>query len=144
MFARMKIAHKLPALFVLLALITVLIATTMSYLGARATLVAESENKLALALKARADAFRTWLGTIDGDIVIQASSPATVTALQEFSSAWTLLGDGAEGYLQDAYIHSNSNPTGGKHRLDAARDGSRYSAVHAKYRKGKCPEFPTV
>ena len=36
-------------------------------------------------------------------------------------------------HLQEQYIAENPHPTGGKHRLDAATDGSEYSAVHRTY-----------
>jgi len=35
--------------------------------------------------------------------------------------------------LQDLYITNNSYPTGEKHKLDFARDGSRYSQAHRHY-----------
>ena len=40
---------------------------------------------------------------------------------------------GALSTLQDLYIESNPNPTGEKHMLDAASDGSAYSASHGHY-----------
>lgn len=36
-------------------------------------------------------------------------------------------------YLQYYYIAANSYPVGQKHRLNRARDGSRYSAIHGRY-----------
>lgn len=36
-------------------------------------------------------------------------------------------------YLQYYYIAANSYPVGEKHRLNQARDGSRYSAIHGRY-----------
>jgi PAS domain S-box-containing protein len=42
-------------------------------------------------------------------------------------------GDGIARVLQDAYIARNRNPTGEKHLLDDASDGTQYSAVHKQY-----------
>ncbi len=36
-------------------------------------------------------------------------------------------------FLQEQFIAANPNPTGEKHRLDDAGDGSTYSTVHARY-----------
>ncbi len=35
--------------------------------------------------------------------------------------------------LQYHYIQNNKNPLGNKHKLDAAKDGSRYSRIHSQY-----------
>lgn len=53
---------------------------------------------------------------------------------EEFESSETYVpGDATALVLQELFIARNPNPTGEKHKMDDAGDGSAYSAIHRRY-----------
>ena len=76
---------------------------------------------------------QSYLDSIEQDLRIVASHPATGQAVREFTEAWKQLGNDPTTTLQRLYIEENPHPTGQKENLDAATDGSTYSQVHADY-----------
>lgn len=88
-------------------------------------------------LEARAalaeESLKNYFISILTDLTFLSKDPAIISAFQEFSKTYELLGDKAAEELQEKYIHENPNPWGQKERLDDAKDGSEYSQVHKKY-----------
>ena len=133
LFNRMKIAQKLPAAIVGSGLLLGIGLGTTSYWEAETQSLNRVEIELAAVLAGRKSALNDYLASIEQDIRYTATNPAVVSALGEFDSAWDALGGNQMDELQRLYITDNPNPTGDKHLLDAADDGSQYSQVHAAY-----------
>lgn len=73
-----------------------------------------------------------YLSTIDKELSLLAKDLSTVSAIEEFTTAWYELESPTE-YLQNAYITKNPYPTGEKQKLVKANDLSTYSTIHQKY-----------
>jgi methyl-accepting chemotaxis protein len=86
--------------------------------------------KLSAIADGRLDAVMTYLQSIEEDLLLVASNPMTVGALDDFDAGWTALPN-PESRLQSLYVDDNPYPVGERERLDDASDGSAYSAVHA-------------
>lgn len=91
-----------------------------------------SESRLEAIASERATALENYLASIEADLLTTAHLDWTIDAARDFSQAWQQL-DRPTETLQRLYIEDNPHPTGSKENLDAAADGSRYSAVHAEY-----------
>ncbi len=128
-----NISLKLPAIIVILSLLTGGLTAMMSYSNARNSLKVESEEKLGAVLGGRVEVLQEWLHSIEIDIESQSFSPTIYHAIEEFTVAWAEIPGDQKAYLQDWYIQRNPNPTGSKENLDFASDGSQYSDLHAKY-----------
>lgn len=98
----------------------------------RSTTAAEdaAQAKLTAIADGRLDAVTTYLRSIEEDLILVASNPMTVEALNEFDAGWDALPN-PESRLQSLYVDDNPHPIGERERLDDASDGSAYSAVHA-------------
>lgn len=82
---------------------------------------------------ARKEQLSDYLGSIEEDLKLTASNETVVDALAAFDRTYGELGTSPNEALRQAYITGNPNPTGQKHKLDAAADGSDYSTTHARY-----------
>ncbi len=136
MFSRtngLKISQKLPAVILGTALTLGVGLGSVNYYEASTQALHTVEHELDAVLAGRADALSFYLATIEQDIHFMSTSPTVISALGEFQVAWQELGGDQTEALQKLYITDNPNKTGEKHLLDAADDGSRYSAAHAKY-----------
>ena len=74
-----------------------------------------------------------YLNSVAADFEYLGAAPTTREALLRFDAAY---GQTEPQALQSAYIDDNPHPTGSKHLLDAADDGSGYSTVHGKFHLG--------
>jgi methyl-accepting chemotaxis protein len=131
-FDSISLARKLPFVIVFFA-ITIAVATgLLGVIDQRALALREAETRLSQVTHARLDAVELWLNGVEGDLVTQAASPATPEVLTALDAAFAEFADPVRR-LHDLYITSNPNPTGSKHLLDRARDGSEYSTLHGTY-----------
>ena len=135
-----SVAVKVPALMVGLIAASILAVGSLSVRMSGAALEREATARLETVLDTRADAVRTWFETQGNDLVALAQQPATVTAMAGFAMAWADLpaeGDAARrDYLHRHYITGNSFPAGERNGLEAAQDGSSYSALHGRVHAG--------
>ena len=129
----LKIAQKLPLIIVGCALLMAVGVGASSYWKAASTIEAATDAKFEAALAARQTSFAKYLTSIEQDLEIMSTSPQVAAAIRNFTRAWNVLGENATQHLQSAYITDNPHPTGEKHLLDAASDGSFYSRVHERY-----------
>ncbi|HCD51562.1 MAG TPA: hypothetical protein DEQ34_03885, partial [Balneolaceae bacterium] len=76
-----------------------------------------------------------YFETIDAHLSTLANNTEVIEAIHEFDTAWDEIGQEFEPteYLQRNYITDNPNPTGSKHELFIAPDGSHYSDLHQKF-----------
>ena len=77
----------------------------------------------------RTDQLRQALNNIEDDLNIHASSALVQRAVRQLDEAWRALERPTET-LQRLYIEESPHPVGEKDKLDAAADGSQYSALH--------------
>lgn len=131
-FSRLTIAKKLPALIVAAVVISISAVGIIGYEISKFELHHESEEKLVALGAARTEALHSYLGSIEEDLKVLAANEAVQNATVAFSRAYASFSNPVS-YLQDKYIDSNPFPTGQKEKLDYAKDGSKYSSVHAAY-----------
>jgi methyl-accepting chemotaxis protein len=134
-FTNMSLSRKIPGLIAGVALISVVAIGLLSYFQAASSLRQGAEEKFTALVEARHDALGSYLGTIREDLAVVAGSEVATEALAAYERGFNEVGLGgdAKKTLQNLYIESNPNPLGEKHKLDAADDGSAYSASHARY-----------
>lgn len=126
-------ATKIPAIIIVVGVISGIAASTQGYIGARDAVKAEAESKLLAVMDARVSALQNWIGTIEADLTTQARNPTTHAATTAFVQGWRDLGENQTRDLQELYIRKNPHPLGEKEKLDAAPDGSSYSNAHARF-----------
>lgn len=127
-----RISKKLPIMMVFLALLNAAaLGTTaiVNYYNGTVASKVESIESLSNSVEA---ALSEYLASIEEDLSVQAHSQQTIDGLRNFTGAFAKIPAPAE-YLHKAYITDNPNPTGEKQKLDMAKDGSEWSAWHAKY-----------
>lgn len=131
--AKRQLRVVIPAIIVAIAVFSTAIASVASFLIGRDALNQEATNKLVALADSREHELADYLGSIRQDLLIQAENPAIKQMLGEFIEGWQALEGNQEKKLQDLYINDNPHPTGSKDKLVDAKDGSRYSEVHAQY-----------
>jgi len=139
-FSKTKISFKIAGLVILLGMTSAAITAGLTYNKSKASLVVESESRLEAVLANRKIGLEEFLSSIEKSLETEVQNPGVKAALVEFEKAWAELPPEKTSYLQDQYITRNPHPTGNKDELDAAQDGTSYSAVHAKYH----PYFRTL
>ena len=126
-----KIAVKIPLLLTA-ALVTLALATgTANFLNASDALRSARQDMLQAVVGARSAQLHAYLQTIEQDLRFMSANPAVIGATTRFTAAYAEL-DNPVSALQRLYISENPHPTGEKEKLDAANDGSSYSALHAE------------
>ncbi len=128
-----KISRKLPLSFFITTLFASVLIGAVSYWKASSDLRHEAEKEYYGFAASRAAAMRFYLDSIKQDLDSLSESSMTQDALTGFAGAWGKLGSDPSKTLQAAYITDNPNPTGEKHKLDAASGDADYHKVHAKY-----------
>jgi methyl-accepting chemotaxis protein len=128
-----KITRKLPAQTIISALVCCLITSGIAIRYAQDALRHDEISKMETVVYSRIAALQTYLGDIQDDLAFTATNPATITALGAFDTAWDELGSSQTSRLKQLYIEQNPNPTGEKHKLNYATDGSQYSYIHSSY-----------
>jgi len=134
-YANLSLSRKIPGLVAIAALLAVVAVGMASYFLAASALRHAADEKFTALVQARHDALASYLGSIREDAVAIAASGQVADALAAYQQGWgELAGSGdATAALQKLYIDTNPNPVGEKHKLDAAGDGSAYSAGHARF-----------
>lgn len=132
-FRNLKINVKLPAGIILATLLASISVGAVGYNLAAGEAESANREHMSSVLEAKKAELEGYLSTIEQDLRIVATNPTTSAALGEFEQAWTDLQSGQTKKLQAAYIENNPNPVGEKEKLDAAKSGTTYDAVHAKY-----------
>ena len=75
----------------------------------------------------------SYLKIIEQDLKINSQNQQVIQAINEFNSAWQLIGENQKDLLQKAYIKDNPHPLGEKEKLDRANSGLEYDNIHAKH-----------
>ena len=138
LFPRLKIAQKLPMAMVASALLVSAGVGTASYLIGSTTVGQMSQLQMRTVASLRADQFKTYLETIQVDVVNSAITETVQTTLRDFGISFGQLATmkpplDPVATLRDAYITNNPNPMGERQALDAP-DGKKnnYDFAHGK------------
>ncbi len=126
-------SKKIPAMIITVGILAISLTGIYAYFESKHAVAVEAESKLMAVMEDRAHALHDWLAGIEGDLKVQSVNPFIHDALADLTTGWKELGADQKETLQRLYITENPHPTGEKENLDAAFDGSSYSAAHAKY-----------
>lgn len=129
-FNNIKISKKIPLMITSATILCCTVVAALSIWNARESLSHSYEEKLYALAHAKETSLGNYLRGIQEDLTTLAANQQTLTALEEYSLAWTEMGGNQTEILQSLYIANNPNPTGEKHKLDFASDGSFYSQIH--------------
>ncbi len=132
-FRKLKLATKLPLMVVTVAVVTAIAMETTAFLNARLSMRAETEARLAAVAEARVASLTAYLDGVRADLDMQVHNPILQDALAGFAGGWDELPDDAAAHLRRLYVDDNPHPAGDRAALDAAADGSAYSAAHAQH-----------
>jgi methyl-accepting chemotaxis protein len=130
---RLTITQKLSLIVVGASVSLTITIGAISFWNASAAITTETREKLLALSEDRKVSMTEYLGSIEQDLRINATSPAVQDAVVAFTNAWNEIPGSKTKYLQEHYITGNPNPTGQKEILNAANDGSTYSVEHALY-----------
>lgn len=132
-FSNLRFSVKLPALIVGGALVVALAIGIAGFTTANKQVYSMIGQRMEALLLAKKQELSAYLGSIEQDLRILASSPITSQAVRDFQAAWTEVGANPTKVLQDAYIEKNPHPTGQKEKLDRSTHAGSYDDVHARY-----------
>ncbi len=141
-FNALPLSKKIPSLFVLTVLSTCIISSSIMMFQASGILKEENHLKQEALLEQQSFCLYEYLDSIVNDMKVMTKDNSLLNALREFNITYKGIAQSKDPvtYLQNTYIHKNPNPTGSKHFLMKAKDGSAYSNIHAKYH----PWFKTL
>ena len=136
----LKLAFKLPAVMVAIALVTGASLALAGYLASNAIVTSQAEQRLTAAAANATSALDAYLSEVAEDLTLFAGRSEIAAAIDLFSGAMRSLsgqGDPTE-LLQDAYITQNPNPAGERLLLDSSDRLPVYDlhhrALHADFR----------
>jgi len=135
-FNDIKLTIKLPVIILLFTAVAIIISSYLSYKKTEAEINHEKEVGLLAMAQAKKSELGRYFDTLKKDLHFNSINPFVVEAQKDFTNAWRELvfqGVNPVEYLQKNYITDNPEPTGSKHQLMYAEDGSTYSNYHRKY-----------
>lgn len=131
--SRMKISKKLPLIMIGLTVINVAGVTALQEYLMYGDSLRASQTALESDQIMQEDQLRSYLTSIKEELVVLSDNGYIRDAIRDFDTGYKALGYAPDQQLQKIYIDNNPNKAGEKDKLDAAQDGSAYSAAHAKY-----------
>jgi methyl-accepting chemotaxis protein len=135
--SKLKIAQKLPAVVVGVALLSLACVGIGAYVVSSQTVVALTGAKLQSIAVERAQELQRAFETVRNDLVVTAASQTTATALRDFGTGWSQLDAGTQtATLQKAYITDNPNPAGKRQLYDNSDLAAGYAFTHNNYNPG--------
>ncbi len=129
----LRISQKIPLMVAAAVAMATVITAVVGYETSRAELYASSLESMRATGASRKSELSSYLGSIKEDLLLLAANPTVSGAIDRLRDTYreTLPAGGANAALRQAYIDGNVYPAGEKYKLDAAGDGSAYSAAHA-------------
>jgi methyl-accepting chemotaxis protein len=125
-----KIAHKLPAMMIGMALIAAAFIGIIANNFAASELQIELEHTEEAILDTRKKSLESYFQGIKSEIQILANMPTTSKAIQDFSVGYKSFDSNPVKALQKIYIDDNPHPAGEKDKLVDAQNGSIYNEAH--------------
>ena len=132
MSAQLKLAFKLPAMVVAVALVTGASLALAGYFTSNAIVTSQAEQRLSAAAANARSMLEAYLNEVAEDLTLFAGRAEIAADIDLFSGAMRSLagqGDPTE-LLQDAYITQNPNPAGQKLLLDTSDKLPVYDLHH--------------
>jgi methyl-accepting chemotaxis protein len=126
-----QIAKKLPLVIASIAALAATIAGATGCIVSANELTKKSESLLDGAASTKVAAAEKYFKSVETDITELGQSRHVADALESFTAGYAAMSDPTRD-LQQLYIDGNRNKAGEKEKLDAASDGSPYSAAHAR------------
>lgn len=141
MHAYLKLAFKLPAMIVAIALLTGSSIAVVAYFVGDRIVTDQAGQRLTSVTANTTDALQAYFKEVAEDLTIFAGRSEITTAITSFSGALKLLttqGDPA-ALLQDAYVTQNPHPSGERLLLDSSDKlpayDRRHRTLHADFRE---------
>ncbi|MBE7733920.1 methyl-accepting chemotaxis protein [Devosia faecipullorum] len=132
MSRQIKLAVKLPAMVMGIALVTGLGLGVAAYLSSDGIVTAQAEQRLSAASENANAALEAYLGEVAEDLTLFAGRKDVSAALMSFAGAYRSLtsqGDPAE-LLQKAYVTDNPHPQDQRRLLDSSNTLLAYDLNH--------------
>ena len=129
---QLKLAFKLPAMVVAIALATGASLAVAAYFAGNSIVTQQAEQRLTAAASNAQSALETYLSEVAEDLTLFAGRSEISSAIDMFSGDMRSLkgqGDPTE-ILQDAYITQNPNPQGERSLLDSSDKVPVYDLHH--------------
>ncbi|GGI88358.1 hypothetical protein GCM10007978_27580 [Shewanella hanedai] len=133
MFTNLKITYKFPVVMICFALLSALITAFIAFTIAKNEMTNSAEEKLSSLLESRATALNTYFSVIEKDLFFHAQSPLVISAIEQFSQAWTALEKDQTQQLQNTYIRMNPFSNEQKSAFHKADNASLYNQYHADF-----------
>ena len=130
--SKLRLGHKLSALMLGLAGLTILAVALPAYKDATTISAHKSEERLQSIVQGRAREVGMLVGQIERDLTDHAHAIGIEVALSQFSKAYGALASPVDT-LQDAYIDGNPHPVGQKQNLSSAGSETVYDVLHGRY-----------
>jgi len=130
--ASIKLAYKIPAVIVGLAITANVVSSSIGFVGARGEIDKLVEKELKVIAADRAEAAGAFLNTIDAEVKLLASNDMVSDAILAFQDGWYALRPDATTVLRADYVTNNPHPPGEKDKLESA-GASLYDIAHEYY-----------
>ena len=131
------IARKLPAVFVLLTIVTAIAIGLLSYISVRNSIENKSEIMLRAALASRITAMQNEVKNIHDNLELFGEDYGMASMLTSMTGAYRLIaadGENPSTVLRTAYINQNPNAADERYRLFRPEgDTTPYSALHSRW-----------
>lgn len=131
------IARKLPAVFVLLTIVTATAIGLLSYVSVRNSIEVKSETMLRAALASRISAMQNEVKNIHDNLELFGEDYGMASMLTSMTGAFRLIaadGENPSTVLRNAYINQNPNAADERYRLFRPEgDTTPYSALHSRW-----------
>ena len=114
------IARKLPAVFVLLTIVTATAIGLLSYVSVRNSIEVKSETMLRAALASRISAMQNEVKNIHDNLELFGEDYGMASMLTSMTGAYRLIaadGENPSTVLRNAYINQNPNTADERYRL---------------------------
>jgi len=135
----LKLGKKLPLVMTILMTLAVGIMSLVSMSATKSIMRDGAIEKLQSVAHIQSARVRSLLEAVERDLVLQANSAMTATALTDFSVAFKAM-ENAGDDLRRIYITENEHPLGQKDLLVQANTGSSYGFRHTEFH----PYFDTL
>src|SRR5690606_12127550 len=134
MLKNVKLTVKLPALIVVMSVVTALITGVTTYWRAKNEVLILSEMKATGVTSGKDVQLRNYLNSIKEDLITVAAGEGVEITLKDFDRAYRAIGPGAAELLQKTFITDNPHPLGEKNKLERAENVdprvAQYNEVH--------------
>ena len=140
MTSQLKLAFKLPAMVVAIALVTGASLALAAYFASNSIVTSQAEQRLTSAAANARSTLNAYLSEVAEDLTLFAGRSEIASSIDAFSGAMrSMKGQGdPTALMQDAYITQNPNPVGERLLLDTSDKLPVYDlhhrALHADFR----------